>query len=433
MGARRPLTLLVAASLAAASCSGAGDQLSRVAARGDVRGALRMYQAHARTHGGSDADALAAVALVILRRAAGSTDARERNAGFAAVRSLGVRTRDLLAELRREPGVVGERAAAILYDMDGRSGSPPRELDAALGSDEPERRVAGTAALEGRGDVAGLVALLDGVVPEVRRAAAQRLGRMSRFPAATAALVEHALRDPAAEVRSACVQALGNHGAAGTGALEQALSDRDSMVRMSVPSSLVAASLTRAEAALLPLLAQPPTALALEAARALAGRRNPLATDYILNALEDPRADVRAQAAVGTMALSDAHADALSPHLEDADVEVQVRVAGVLAHRPQYRARIVRALRPVSERPDPFVAVRALGVLVDAGDRDAATPLRGALRSSDVTVRRLALLAWSRLAVEDHDVSPLAPLLEDPDLSVRLMAAAEVVRIASAE
>lgn len=431
-GTRRAGTwVLVAASLVA-SCSQPGTGMARVAERGDVPRALQMYRAHVRERRAADPDALAEIALAVLRRAAASPDARERAAGFSAVRSLGLRAREIYEELARQQGIVGDRAAAALYDLDGRRGSPPLRLVVAARSTEPERRVAGLAALEGNGEVAALVSALDDVSPEVRRQAAMRLSRAGARPEATRALAEHALRDPDASVRAAAVNALGGHGEAAAGALEQALGDRESFIRMMVPSALAQAAPARAEALLAPLLAREPTPLSLEAARVLAGRRNPLAEGYVLGALESRDPSVRAQAAVAAISLADGHLAALAPHIEDADVEVQVRVAGILASRDEYRARVIRALRPVAQRPEPMVAIRALGVLAEAGDAEAAMPLRGALASPDANVRRLAVLSWSHLvAAGVGDVDALAPLLEDADRSVRLMAAVEIVRLAT--
>jgi HEAT repeat protein len=405
-------------------------QMRRAAERGETTAALRSYSSHVRARGDSDPDALAGIALAVIRRAAGSSDAAERSAGFVTLRSLGVHAREELDALARMPGVVGDRAVAVLFDLDRREGPPPARLFIAARSDDPERIVAGLAAYEVSHDTRALLAALASISPDVRRAAASRIAR-EHSPEVAQALSDHALHDPDELVRMAAINALGQQGLAGAPALEQVLSEgTETSLRMSALSALSQASPARAEAALTSLLAHPPTSLSLEAARVLAQQGNASAAGYILSALEDPHPEVRAQAAVGAASLRDSHVNELAPHIEDADVEVQLRVAGLLVRDPRFRPRVIRALRPVSRRPDPFVAIRALGVLAEAGDATAANPLRGALRSRDTTVRRLGVLAWSRLAETSGEVDPLAPLLEDPDRSVRLMAAGEIVRVA---
>jgi HEAT repeat protein len=423
-----PLAAVVAL---AAACNTPAAQIRRAAERGEVTQALALYREHVRARGASNPDALAEVALVVLERAAASRDRAERDQAFSALSSLGLRAREVFAALRDQPGVVGDRAAAALYDLEGREGEPPARLLLAAGSQDPEQRIAGLAALEGRRNVVGLVAALDSVQPAVRRAAAARLGRMRREGAVLEPLTRHALHDPDEMVRAAAVSALGGQGDAAAGALEQALGDREHLVRHAALGALVRASPARAEAVLSPMLAQSPTPESLEAARVLASRGLGRAAGYILAALEDERPSIRAQAAVAAGALGASHHAELAPHIEDADVEVRLRVGGILARDEAYRERVIRALRPVSRQPDPHVAIRALGVLAEAGDAAAAEPLRGALASPAVNVRRLAVIAWSNLAGTSGDVDPLAPLLDDPDRSVRLMAAAEIVRIAA--
>ena len=81
--------------------------------------------------------------------------------------------------------------------------------------------------------------------------------------------------------------------------------------------------------------------------------------------------------------------------------------------------------------PDGFVAIRALSVLAQHGDATAADPIREALDSPDATVRRLAVLAWSDATGASGDCDPLVPRLRDDDRSVALLAAVEIVLIAS--
>ncbi len=417
---------------AVVACSTPRSRIRHVADQGDVAGALRMYAAHVRERGVPNADALTDIALAVMRRAASSSDARERNAGFAALRSLGPRARDTYGQLVDRPGAVGDRALSALYELDGREGPPPTRLMLAAGTSDPERIVAGLVAFDARRDVAALVAALTTEWPEVRRAAAHRLARFRESPAATHALAEQALHDADAMVRAACVGALAGHGTPGVDAIVHALDDADVTVRLVAIGALSMASPREAHDRLSPWLTDGhEPMLALEAARSLASRGEGEAIEYVLAALESPRDDLRAQAAVAAVSLPERLLERLAPHIEDADAEVRIRIAGRFAGLEAYRPRVIRALRPLALRPDPLLAVRALDVLAEARDPGAAGPLRGALGSHDASVRRMAVLAWSRLAGTSGETDPLAPLLEDPDRSIRLMAAAEIVRIAS--
>lgn len=155
------------------------------------------------------------------------------------------------------------------------------------------------------------------------------------------------------------------------------------------------------------------------------------AAAFVLRALDDSHAPIRAQAAVAATGLGEIFLPQVLPHLESADPEVRLRIAAMLVHREPYRERVIRAVRPLAANVDPMVAIRALSVLAEARDAAAAQPLREGLRVADAQVRRMAVLAWSHLASDSGEVDPLAPLLEDPDRSVRLSAAAEVIYLAT--
>ncbi|MDP3219043.1 MAG: hypothetical protein Q8S73_33400, partial [Deltaproteobacteria bacterium] len=141
-----PLALLACAAF---GCVGATGPIRAAARQGDVPAALRLYQEYTEARGLGDADLLAEVATQVLRDAAGNTDGPTRAAGFSAIAGLGVRGRDLLESLVERPGVVGDRAAAALYELNGRSGTAPARLTAALRSRNRERRAAGMVTLRG--------------------------------------------------------------------------------------------------------------------------------------------------------------------------------------------------------------------------------------------------------------------------------------------
>lgn len=423
---RWPLALALAFTL---GCAGPGRAVRVAVARGDLDGALRAYQqfVDARTEG--DPDLLADIAFATLRRYAGSADPGDRGAGFGALRALGVRANDTLELLARVDGVVGDRAAAMRWDIDGRDGPPPARLRDALRSGERERRLAAMSTLRPPTATRRLLRLLRDDDPAIRAAAAQRLGASQR-EAVTARLLDALREDPDGDVRAACVGALAGRAAA-LDALVAALQDRVSFVRMAVPSALVATSLEEARARLAPLREGDRSALSIEAARALAARGDEDAARYLLDALASPRAEQRAQAAVASSFLVARHAQALRGALRAEDPEVVLRVAGALARSDAHRDAAVEALRALSRSPDGFVAVRALQILAARGDAGVLEPLRQALAAPDASVRRIAALAWGDAVGASSDCDPLAPLLRDPDRSVATLAAMQIILVAS--
>ncbi|MBI5513254.1 MAG: HEAT repeat domain-containing protein [Deltaproteobacteria bacterium] len=422
----RGLLLLLGLS----GCASLGGEVRRAVRQGDVPGALERYRAWRQERGEGDPDVLAEVALGLLANAAASAEAPRRASGFSALRSLGVRGRDTLEALSERRGVVAERALVALWELDGRSGALPARLGRLLSAEEPERRALGAAWLGSRRDSAGLLRLVEDPDETVRSAAVRELSR-GGHSAARDALLALARRDPSASVRAAAVVALGGLGPEAGPALTEALSDPDRLVRMMAPASLAAAAPSEAEAVLGPFLTPEPGELSLEAARALASRHVARAEDYLLASLSSPRAGVRAQAAVAVSMLARDRARELARHLEHPDPEVSLRIAALLVRRPELRAGALSTLRGLAARPDGFVAIRALAALAAEGQEHTLEPVTEALGAREAAVRRLAVLAWPDVTGPSGDVDPLAPLLLDPDPSVALLAAVEIVLIAA--
>lgn len=422
----------MAALAAALGCSGATTRVRSAAERGDLVGALRLYNEYVEERGDGDPDLLADVALTVLRDAASSDDARVRSAGFSALRGIGVHGRDALEALATRAGVVGDRAASALFELDNRSGRPPERLRAALRSNDTERRTAALVSLQGPRGLRRLARLSRDPDAALRAAVVRELARRRGERAATVALVACASSDADPSVRTAAVMALGGHGEEGVETLRAALTDADSIVRLAAPSALMAASREEAERALTPLLTPEVSNLSIEAARVLASRRVEVAERYVIDALHHARAQLRPQAAVAAQALPESRFDELAPLVADPDPEVSIRIASILVRSERHRAEAAAALRPLGARPDGFVAVRALGVLASIGDAWARDRVREAFASSDANVRRLAVIAWPQaIGAQGSDTEPLAPLLRDADRSVALLAAMEIVLIAA--
>ncbi len=423
---------VVISLLSALGCSGATVQVRRAAERGDLAGALRLYNDYVEERGDGDPDLLAEVALATLKAAAESDDARLRSAGFSALRGIGVHARDALEALATRPGVVGDRAASVLFELDNRSGRPPERLRAALRSGDTERRVAALVTLQGPRGLGRLIRLSRDPDATLRAAVVRALARRRGEPAAARALIARLAEDTDPPVRSAAVMALGGHGDDAVETLRAALTDADPIVRLAAPAALMAASHDAAVEALNPLLTPEMTNLSIEAARVLASRHDEAAERYIVGALHHARAALRPQAAVAAQSLSDAQLASLAPLMADPDTEVSIRVAAILARKSQHRDDAIAALRPLASRPEGFVAIRALGVLAGIGDGWARDHVREALASSDANVRRLAVVAWPQaIGAQGGDCEPLAPLLRDADRSVALLAAMEIVLIAA--
>ncbi len=430
--ARARLLPLVFALASALGCAGAAGPVRRAVAAGDLPAALRLYDEYVEERGDGDPDLLADVSLGVIRDAAASTDARTRAAGFAALRGVGATGREALEQLATRPGVVGDRATATLFEMDGRRGPTPPRLRAALRSDDAERRIAAMVTVRGRSAVRRLGVLAHDADPLVRAAAVRELARRRRDAAAAEVLTERARDDADPSVRAAAVMALGAQGEAAAPAIAGALQDRDAIVRMTAPSALAAAAGDGATATLEPLLVAPPTNLAVEAARVLVARGHEGAVAYVLRVLADATPPLRAQAAVAAASLPASSGTSLAPLLDDRDPEVAIRIGAVLVRREEYRQAAIEALRPLAARPDGFVAIRALGALANAGDPWALDPVRQALGSSDATVRRLAAMVWPQaIGPRGTDCDALAPLLNDPDRSVALLAAMQIIIIAA--
>lgn len=422
----------IAALVVAVGCASASGPVRAAARGGDIARASTLYASYVEQRGDSDPDTLAYVAAEVLRHAAMSDDPTERAQGFGALLSAGALGREILESLVDRPGVVGDRAASALFVQDGRRGTRPSRLRAALASDDVERRVAGLVTVRGRAGVTAVLRAMTDASPRVRAVATQQLARLRGDPRGFDALAQRLRDDDDPGVRAAAVMALGGRGEDAADALLAALDDRDVAVRMAAPSSLMSAAPEVARARLSTLLTQPPTMFSLEVARVLGAHGDEAAARYVLDVLRDGPRALRAQAAVGAGALRESTRAELLPLLRDEDPEVLLRVAAILARDDAHREAALAALRPLARSPSAFDSVRALGVLAQHGDPSARDPLRAALASAtEPRVRRLAVLAWPDATRGADDCDALLPLLRDPDRSVALLAAVELLVMAS--
>lgn len=389
----------VVLALALSGCSGALASIRAAASQGDVARAARLYHAYVDNRGYADPEALSVVAMEVLRQCASSDDARVRAATFALLKTLGPLARPALEPLARREGVVGDRAAALLHELDGRDGTPPQRLREALRSPDVERRIAGMSSLRGRSGLRRLVTLA---------------------------------HDDDPRVRATAVTLLGAYGTSAVEALRAALTDADPRVRMLAPSALMTASASAAGESLGALLTPDATALSIESARVLASHGDARGVTHLLDALQHAAGELRAQAASAAGALPTASEATLAALMRDRDPEVALRIATVMLRRPQRRQAALTALRALAARREATLSLRAYVALGATGDEHAQRAVVEAMWSSDESVRRLAAGAWPRVVgAEASAVDPLALLLTDADRVLAATAAAGVVAIAA--
>lgn len=417
---------------AAAHCASGVSPVRSYARSAQIHEALVAYRSFVETRGEGDPDLVAEIALASLKAQCGSRDESARSACFSALRGLGVRAFDLLDELARRPDVVGDRAASTRYEMERRDGDPPRRLRDAAASDDRERRVAGMASLRGRRGRETLIGWLQSEDPQLRQAALYELARSHRHPRALAAVRQIALEDPNRVARLGAASTLGSYGADAAPTLAALFQQGDPSMRLAVASAWFAVDAEAAEVALREQLATGDVnSVNIECARVLASHHDEAAGAFLLRAMSAGRRELRAQAAVTSAMLAGSHADGLALALESPDPEVALRVAATLLRQPEHRARAAEVLRRLSASLDGFVAVRALATLAQRGDPSTLEPLRRALRAPDPSVRRMAVMAWPEALGGGTDCDPIAPLLLDPDRSVALLAAVEIILIAA--
>lgn len=412
-------------------CVGASRAVRRAADRGDLRAALSAYRELVDARGEGDPEVLAVIAWATLRTAASSDDPAWRSAGFAALRGLGERANSLFEALASRPGVVGDRATAALWELHGPSEQRRARLHLALTSSGQERRIAGMT-LFSRGNArAALIRLSNDPDPRIRAEAIRLLarGRCSRRVRERLGEIVHT--DASADVRAAAVRALGACGERAVSALERGLNDPELFVRMAVPSALLSASREHGRQLVTTLVGAHPDPLSVEAARALSQARDDDIDTWLLGVMRDGSQSLRVQAAVAAHTLAARHPNELARYLNDTNPEIVLRVAAALARVDGQRQRAREALRRLSHSLDGFVAVRALSALAMLGEGDLDEPVRGALRAPDSTVRRIAVLVWSDVRDVSRDSDELAPLLRDPDRSVALIAAVQIVLAAA--
>jgi HEAT repeat protein/beta-lactamase regulating signal transducer with metallopeptidase domain len=280
-------------------------------------------------------------------------------------------------------------------------------------------RTRGSGATRDSAVVAALISRLKDESAEVRRAAANALGKLEDSRAVPALIA--ALSDDAARVRAAAADALGNfHDPRAVNRLSALLGDPDREVRKNALEALSEYEAGVPASAILPLTRDPDAELRHAAAHALGKLNDRGAGSALAPLVRDPSPGVRsaaieslarlhdaAHASVILPALGDSHADVrrqaiealeemrspipeatLLALLRDPSADVRAAAADLAGERSVIAA--VPSLRRLLDDPNDEVREQAVSALGDIADEGAAAALRAALDSKDAKVRRAA-------------------------------------------
>ncbi len=219
-----------------------------------------------------DRAALAAIARAVLRAALRDPELAVRQKALDALAAAGPGASDMLQELARDEGSPALQALSLSRLARQGDDSAVSALRARIDDTDPTVRAEATAWLDPATEAPRLRKRLADPAPSVRRAAASKLARAPADGETMLALVRASRSDPDVDVRRACLLALGGQGPLATQALLERLEDADAEVRLVATSSLFEADPAAAEARFTHELSAEPSAERVEAARQVASR-----------------------------------------------------------------------------------------------------------------------------------------------------------------
>lgn len=427
----RSWAVWVFASLAVMSACAMGNRAIILNAidRRDVPRALVAYNRMAAREG-PDLDLLADIAAVVLEKEAQSEDRARANLAFTQLGFVGSLATPVLERISaRTSEPARSRALSILAQRG--SGAARRQLEEELETANDEVLGWAVAGIDPEDHCASLVRFVAHTHESVRRAAARGLGECTSHEGSFDALREVSRRDPSSMVRAAAANALASWGATVIDVLRDRMSDSDPSVRLAVVGAIARADRESARRLLSPLLSSEPSAAGVEAARFLAS--GPDDSDstlqgraYLRNALETAGPDVRAQAAVALLSLSDTASlrGALAARLQaESHESVKLALAILLTRQPETQDAARTALEVLLEG-QPAIRLQAAAALADLGVARGKETLIELTTSSTVYLRRAAMRA---VAYEGRDPSRARPGLRDEDPTVRIYAAGGIL------
>ncbi|HJL21000.1 MAG TPA: hypothetical protein RMH80_02140, partial [Polyangiaceae bacterium LLY-WYZ-15_(1-7)] len=161
----------------------------------ELEGALEAYDQF-READGADGALLAEVAALLLELEALGEDESRRDAALTQLRLAGNAALPVLERIGRSEGETVARAEALAHLTRRGDGEARAYLYALLDTDDPAILAPALVAVDPEEETARLVAWLADPIPEVRRAAALRLGAATESREALGALRELARVDP---------------------------------------------------------------------------------------------------------------------------------------------------------------------------------------------------------------------------------------------
>jgi HEAT repeat protein len=438
-GYHRPMQRLLVWMLALGALACAGGPRGRVMSAvdaGDLDRALDEYEDFREDEGGGDGELLAQVAGLALERAVTGDDARERDAALSQLTMAGTAGLPIVERLASGERPLAIRAKALVVLARRGDSDAIAALRGFLDEDDSEVLAAAVVALDGEGDEAALIALLENTSGGVRREAAAKLEQAAPSGNALVALAEAARVDPELPVRAAATRSLAAFGAPAFDHVRERLSDPDAMVRTAAVRSLVEIDRSRALSALGLLLEVEPSQAGIEAARILAAPTEDeetvnaegvvLARAFLRRALTTGDMTMRSQAAVALTSLptdESLDADLLRAMRDDEDPRVRLAVASTLRRREETKAQADAALRALVQAGG-MTGVQAAAILAAEEDANAIGFLRRSLRHDDAAIRRVAARALARDALRPDEARSA---LRDDDAMVRINAAGGIL------
>ncbi len=294
-------------------------------------------------------------------------------------------------ELSPSRGVaVGSNASAANKDTNADTGVVDA-LVARLADENAEVRRAAANSLGRLKDpraVPGLLAALKDSEPEVRASVAEALGELedSRAIAPLAAL----LNDPSTEVKQSALDALSHfEDNLPSAAIIRLLGDQDPEIRHKAAHLAGKLRDRSATGALAKLVSDGSSEVRQAAIQAIGELGDPAAAGALVPALSDASADVRQQALNAIDDLKAPIAEAtLIGLMRDSDADVRQKAASLAGERSVIGA--IPTLRRMLEDPNADVRESAVDALGDIAHDAAYDALRVALTSTDAKVRRAA-------------------------------------------